>query len=210
MPADDPFSPEQFDPWARTYDEDVASQSEFPFNGHQQVLDAVVRLTAPQPAMSVLDLGTGTGNLAVRLAAAGCELWCSDFSEEMLQAARRKLPRAHFSLHDLRAPWPADLARRFDRIVSAYVFHHFELAGKVALCEELASRRITPGGRLVIADLSFADRAHMEQFAHSVGKLWEQEPYWLADVALDALRHAGLRAEYVQISPCAGVYSFGA
>jgi len=48
--------------------------------------------------------------------------------------ATQKLPKAHFCLHDLRSEWPAELPGRFERIVSAYVFHHFELEEKVALC----------------------------------------------------------------------------
>src|SRR5512141_3031403 len=99
----------------------------------------------------------------------------------MLAKAREKLPAAHFVLHDLRAAWPAELERRFDRIVSAYVFHHFELVEKLTLCQKLVTQRLTPGGSLVIADLSFPDRPAMEGFARSVGNLWEQEPYWLAD-----------------------------
>jgi hypothetical protein len=47
----------------------------------------------------------------------------------------------------------------------------------------------------------------MDVFAGSVGSLWEQEHYWLADEALAALRAADINASYEQVSPCAGVYS---
>ena len=205
---DEAFTPEEFDPWAESYDQDVASQIQFPFNGYEKVLDTVVRLARPSPGMTVLDIGTGTGNLARRLATPGCELWCTDFSEAMLAKARLKLPQANFVLHDLRAAWPAELDRRFDRVVSAYVFHHFDLTKKVELCSELFNRRLEADGRLVIADISFPDGKTMEEFAASVGDLWEQEPYWLADQAMSALRAAGLRPKYEQVSACAGVYLF--
>jgi putative AdoMet-dependent methyltransferase len=208
MSADDDFNPESFDAWADSYDEDITSQDVFPFAGYQQVLDTVVRLAQAQPGMSVLDLGTGTANLALRFARLGCQLWGTDFSEPMLAKARIKLPEAHFLRYDLRDPWPADLERQFDRIVSAYVFHHFGLGEKVELCKQLVTRRLSAGGRLLVADISFPDQAAMQAFARSVGDLWEQEPYWLAGESLNALRAASLRAEYQQVSPCAGVYAF--
>ncbi len=207
MTQPDPFSPEEFDPWAESYDQDTASQNTFPFAGYERVLDTVVKLAQAEAGMAVLDIGTGTGNLAGRFAERGCELWCSDFSEKMLAKAREKLPRAHFALHDLRQPWPAELDRRFDRIASAYVFHHFDTGEKVKLCRELVAEHLVSGGRLVIGDLSFANEMAMRAFARSIGELWEEELYWLADECVPALEAAGLQASYTQVSACAGVYS---
>lgn len=206
MTSSDLFSPGEFDPWADTYDQDVVTQNKFPFDGYEKALESVVKLAAPERGMSVLDLGTGTGNLALRFARLGCELWCTDFSEAMLVKAREKMPNAHFLLHDLREGWPAGLVRRFDRIVSAYVFHHFDLQAKVSLCNNLVTRHLAPGGKLVIADLSFKNRGVMEVFARSVGDLWEAEPFWLAEESMPALEKAGLKVNYRQISACAGVY----
>src|SRR5512142_1753946 len=164
----DAFPSSDFDPWAETYDDDTASQTTFPFAAYEAVLSTVVRLASPSARASVLDIGTGTGNLAVRFAALGCELWSTDFSEAILAKAREKLPAAHVVLHDLRRAWPAQLDRRFDCIVSAYVFHHFELDQKVELCKDLAVRHLMPGGKLVIADISFHNSNDMQAFAKSI------------------------------------------
>ncbi len=204
--ATDPFSPSEFDSWAEAYDHDVATQNKFPFAGYVEALQTVVHLASPEPQMSVLDIGTGTGNLAERFMEYGCELWCTDFSLAMLEKARLKLPQTHFVLHDLRSTWPAELYRRFDRIVSSYVFHHFELDRKIALCTDLVTRHLALNGKLIIADLSFTDASARDTFRQSVVELWEDEPYWLADESLQALTEAGLKVVYEPVSNCAGVY----
>jgi putative AdoMet-dependent methyltransferase len=206
MSAVDPFPSGDFDPWAETYDQDVITQNVFPFAGYKRALDTVVQLAAVARGMSVLDIGTGTGNLAARFAELGSQLWCTDFSQAMLDKAREKLPFATLVRHDLRADWPHEIDRRFDRIISAYVFHHFELEKKISLCRELVDQHLLPGGKLIVADLSFANRPAMDAFARTVGDLWESEPYWLADETLEALKTAGLNVQYLPLSSCAGVY----
>ncbi len=201
----DLFPPSDFDPWAESYDRNVVTYSDFPFAGYEQVLETVVAQADAQPGMDVLDLGTGTGNLAVRFSDFGCNLWCTDFSEPMLDKARVKLPGAKFVVHDLRAVWPSELDHRFDRIVTGYVFHHFTLEKKVSLCRELVVQRLVSGGRLVIADLSFASQAMMNEFKERIEE-WEEEFYWLADESESALVKAGMHVTYTQVSPCAGVY----
>jgi cyclopropane fatty-acyl-phospholipid synthase-like methyltransferase len=203
----DPFPPSDFDDWAETYDQSIASDH-FPFEGYARVLEIVVTLADAQPGLSVLDLGTGTGNLAARFAALGCKLWCTDFSAAMLEKARAKLPAAHLVRHDLRADWPTALDRRFDRIVSAYVFHHFELDEKVRLVKTLLDGNLLPGGRLVIADIAFPDPAALQAVRLAAGAEWEDEFYWVASEALPALEQVGLRPAYRQVSSCAGVFIF--
>jgi putative AdoMet-dependent methyltransferase len=123
----------------------------------------------------------------------------------MLDKARAKLPEAKFFNHDLRSDWPSELDRRFDRIVSGYAFHHFELEKKISLCRELVEQRLAPSGRLVIADLSFPSQTVMNEFKKGIDD-WEEEFYWLADESATALKEAGLSVTYEQVSPCAGIY----
>ncbi len=202
----DPFPPADFDAWAESYDQTTRQFTDFPFAGYDQVLQTVVERARPRPGMSVLDLGTGTGNLAALFDSLGCDLWCTDFAPLMLDKARPKLSRARFALHDLRAPLPTPFDRPYDAIVSAYVFHHFELPKKVDICRALVSRNLAPGGRLVIADLSWTTMADKESFRQGFAD-WEEEFYWFADESLAALAQSGLQSVYEQVSPCAGVYT---
>lgn len=201
----DPFPFSEFDRWASQYDRDVAFDR-FPFTGYARVLAETARLAEVSPGMSVLDLGAGTGNLSALLAPLGCELWCSDYSEKMLSLAREKLPGARCFLHDLRRPFPPELDRSFDRIVSAYVFHHFEVAEKLAIVDSLVNDHLPPRGRLVIADISFPTAAAKDAMQRAAGEEWEEEPYWIASEALPGLIGIDPDAAYFQISDCAGIY----
>jgi putative AdoMet-dependent methyltransferase len=202
----DPFFSSEFDNWAETYDASV-SNAQFPFQGYQEVLAKIVTLAAPHPGLSVLDLGTGTGNLASRITTPGCELWCTDFSAPMLEKARKKLPSAHFVLHDLRTGWPAELNRPFDRIISAYVFHHFELDEKIRIVRSLFSEHLVPGGLLILGDICFPDRKTMERVKNNAGDGWEGEFYWIASETIEAFRKIDLPLEYEQVSYCAGIFT---
>ena len=84
----------EFDEWAASYDDSVCLRDGLPFAGYDQVLDRVVQLAAPEPDHRVLDLGIGTGNLALRIARAGCRITGGEFSAAMLAEAARKVPGA--------------------------------------------------------------------------------------------------------------------
>jgi len=203
----DLFPAEDFDAWAEDYDRSVFHTQSFPFTGYEEVLNKVVGLANPEAGMSVLDLGIGTGNLALRFDALGCEIWGTDFSAAMLAKARSKLPEAHLFKADLRAVWPPELNHRFNRIVSAYVFHHFELGEKVQIIESLIRKYVEPDGSLIIADIAFQNRSDLEIVKRAAGDEWEEEYYWLINESIPALNEAGLRVEYLQVSSCAGIFS---
>jgi putative AdoMet-dependent methyltransferase len=63
-----------FDGWAERYDRSVQSATGL-FEGYERVLDQVVWAAGACSGMRVLDLGVGTGNLARRFVALGCEVW---------------------------------------------------------------------------------------------------------------------------------------
>lgn len=202
---DDPFPASDFDAWATTYDQDVTGDR-FPFTGYAQVLNTVVRLADAHPGISILDLGTGTGRLARLFLHLGCRITAVDFSSAMLAIARQRLPGAALLQADLRQPFPPALNRQtFARIVSAYVFHHFDLPEKISLLQRL-SGLLEPGGWLVIADISFADSGAQQAARRAAGEAWEEEFYWIASEAIPLLAQSGFAVQYQPVSTCAGVY----
>jgi len=205
MILDEDFPVSNFDPWSEHYDESV-NDDRYPFTGYALVLEECVRLADVRPGMPILDLGAGTGNLAKLFVSLGCELWCTDFSNAMLAKARQKIPQARFLLHDLRMPFPLDLGRRFNRVVSAYVFHHFELDEKVAIIKRIFEELLIPQASLVIGDISFTDRQALDHLRRKEGKRWDEEPYWIAEETLPVLEGIQMKSVYVQVSECAGVY----
>jgi putative AdoMet-dependent methyltransferase len=203
--ATDLFPPSDFDEWAASYDESVQSDA-FPFTGYRQLLQTIFNMAGIPSGAAVLDLGTGTGSLAALFVNAGCRVWGTDFSEEMLVRARTKLPTANFACADLRQPLPANFPQRFDAIVSAYAFHHFPLEEKVSLAGRFLVEHSLPGGSLLIGDIAFPDSAAQDVLIHALGDEWEQEYYWLADETAAAFAAVGLLAEFTPISHCAGIF----
>ena len=201
-----------FNTWAKDYDASVRScDNSFPFDGYDQILDEVVRLTAANPSMRILDLGIGTGNLAARFVDMGCPTWSVDFSAEMLASTHSKLPEVHLVQTDLLGEWSTAIQPPFDRVVSAYVLHEFDLEMKVKLLQRIVSRYLSPDGRILIADIAFPTTAARKTASERWADDWDHsECYWAADEAIAACERAGLLATYRQISSCGGVFTFKA
>jgi putative AdoMet-dependent methyltransferase len=196
-----------FDAWAAQYDTTVAiSGDDFPFAGYDEVLATAVRTAGAMPSLRVLELGIGTGNLAERFVAAGCQVWGLDFSAAMLAQVRIRLPQAHLVQADLLAAWPLAARPLIDRIVAAYVLHEFDLHDKIRLLQRAARDFLAPDGFLVVADIAFPTTAVRAAAAERWARWWDEaEFYWAADEAIAACAEVGLLATYQQVSICAGV-----
>jgi ubiquinone/menaquinone biosynthesis C-methylase UbiE len=198
-----------YNDWASHYDQNLADgTAPVSFEGYEDVLNEAVKQARVVSGMSVLDLGTGTGNLAGRFIDEGCDVWGMDFSENMLAKAREKLPCLHAVLADLGdESWVHSLSRRFDRIVSAYAWHEFDLAYKLKLLKQLTGDFLSEAGRVVIADIAYPDQKARAQAGKHWGLLWgEAEHYWAADETIAACNNTGLNCSYKQVSNCAGVF----
>lgn len=103
----------------------------------------------------ILELGVGTGRVAIPLAQAGFEVWGIDLSEAMLTRARCKTgpeldERLHLLAGDMRA---FDLGRAFDLIFAGLgTFHHLLTQEDQLACLRCAREHLAPGG-LFVCDL---------------------------------------------------------
>lgn len=112
----------------------------------------VVDLCHPEPGQRILDLGTGTGELALafRRTASGLDIWASDVSMEMMSLAQAKsgaAPIRFFQADALQLPLQDN---HFDVVVSAFLMRN--LPDPAAAVQEQV-RLLKPGGRLVFLEI---------------------------------------------------------
>jgi tRNA (cmo5U34)-methyltransferase len=119
--------------------------------GYEDLQEAVAAATADVRATRVLELGTGTGETALRVRASHPDAeWVGiDSSEAMLARASERVPDADLRLQRLEDELPAG---PFDLVVSALAVHHLDGAGKQGLFSRVA-RVLRPGGHLVLGDV---------------------------------------------------------
>lgn len=125
--------------------------------GFEEVRDRLLALSDPRPADACVDLGAGTGFVALALAPLVDSVLAVDISSEMTESLDARAAQA--GLRNVRAE-VADLrafrlpAASVDLIVSSYALHHLKDGDKRALAAEMA-RWLRPGGRVVVADMMF-------------------------------------------------------
>jgi tRNA (cmo5U34)-methyltransferase len=152
--------------------------------------DTVPRLIArpPDEALSVLDLGAGTGLLAERVARAfpRARFTLLDVAERMLEVARARFAaepagRFRFVVGDLAA---AALPAGQDVVVSALAIHHLEDAAKCALFARIHAA-LLPGGVFVNAEQVLGETPEIED-AYQRDWLTRARASGVPEVDLDA------------------------
>lgn len=151
--------------WAARYDLLVAL---FTLGRERRFRERLLDLTHLEPGESVLDIGCGTGTLAIaakRRVGASANVHGIDASPEMIARARRKATRAGtdvtFDIAQAQSlPFPD---ARFDMVLSTVMLHHLPRAGRAQAIRE-ARRVLRPGGRVLVVD--FVTRTGKGLLAH--------------------------------------------
>jgi tRNA (cmo5U34)-methyltransferase len=163
--------------------------------GYEELQDAVA--AAMPGAETVLELGTGTGETALRvLAKLPAARWTGiDASEAMLARARDRVPNADLRVARLEDPLPAG---PFDAVVSVLAVHHLDAAGKRDLFARVA--RVTDA--FVLGDVVVPERP--EDAVIEID--WEYDLPSSVPEQLAWLREAGFEAEARFVRPDLAVF----
>ena len=104
---------------------------------------ALLELVPDDPALSVLDLGCGTGTLTVQLAANGRRVVGAESSPEMIERARAQYPGIDFRVCDaLALPFDGEFGAVFSNAVFHWIGDHDALLQNIR-------RALKPGGLLI-------------------------------------------------------------
>jgi demethylmenaquinone methyltransferase / 2-methoxy-6-polyprenyl-1,4-benzoquinol methylase len=126
---------------------------------HHRWRRRAIDLAEVGPGSRVLDVATGTGDLAIEAASRGAEVVGSDFSERMLDRARAKAPEIVFEQADaLALPYADD---SFDAATVGFGARNFSDLEQ-GLSE--MARVVRPGGHVVVLEITMPTKAPLSTF----------------------------------------------
>ena len=131
----------------------------------------------------VLDVGCGTGDLAIWLAEQGRSVTGVDFLPQPLEQARRKAAACGVAVNFLEMDALAigAIPERFDAVTDCGLFHTFDDASRTAYVDALG-RLLEPGAKLFLLCFSDAEpgthgprRVGVEELRRTFARGWEIE-----------------------------------
>jgi demethylmenaquinone methyltransferase / 2-methoxy-6-polyprenyl-1,4-benzoquinol methylase len=126
---------------------------------HHRWRSRAADLAGAAPSTTILDVATGTGDLAIEMASRGSEVVGMDFSGEMLAIARRKAPRLRFEQGDAHALAYDDAS--FDAATVGFGARNF---GDLRQGLSELARVVKPGGKVVVLEITTPAKPPLSTF----------------------------------------------
>lgn len=195
-----------FKEWARSYDDTVTGADP----EYQEVFlhyhDLLAEI-AEKASDSVLEFGSGTGNLTLALVQRDKAVVAIEPSRDMRAVAQAKAALENVSFIDGDMEIFPVLAESFDSIVSSYVFHHLNEEEKQRAIAKYAAL-LPVGGKVIFGDTMFLSLDHKAatiQQAQQQGYIrlsedLEREYYPLIPDIDRYFRHHGFHIRFKQIN----------
>lgn len=194
-----------FDLWADDYDKSVGLSDDdntYPFAGYKEILNQIYNEVLSIEAKKVLDIGFGTGTLTSQLYEKGIEIYGQDFSKEMFDIAKGKMPKAKLYFKDFSHGLDEELlTNKYDAIISTYSLHHLRDEDKINFIKSLLPL-LNDGGKILIGDVAFRTRDELEACKLQAGNSWDDEEFYFV---YDEMKDKFPTATFKQISHCAGI-----
>ncbi|WP_391117074.1 class I SAM-dependent DNA methyltransferase [Psychrobacillus sp. L3] len=195
---------EIFDEWAYSYDASVSGEDpEYRdvFEGYETILSEV----AKRVSGTVIEFGTGTGNLTAKLIEAGISVIGIEPNTKMRQVTADRFPAINIIDGDLLQF--NVVTENIDAIVSSYVFHHLTDEEKGEALKTYA-KLLPANGKVVFADTVFiTDGAKNEQIIkernrgfHNVADDLEREYYTTIPTLTKLFDDAGFQVSFLKMN----------
>lgn len=193
-----------FDGWYHSYDASVAGEDpEYRdvFEGYDEILNAVTSKVIG----TILEFGTGTGNLTAKLIDAGHQVIGIEPNTVMRRLTADRFPSIEVKDGDL-----IDFetgGKTIDSIVSSYVFHHLTDEEKGIALKKYA-QLLPINGKVVFADTTFItedakqaqiDKERARNFNNVADDL-EREYYTTLPVLMKLFQEAGFEVTIKQLN----------
>ena len=180
---------------------------EYPFDGYYDVLDNILSLIKPNS--KVLDIGFGTGILTKKIYDNNCDVYGIDFSSEMVNICKNKMPNGKFYECDFNNELPSDILKeKYDYIISTYAIHHLTDVKKIEFIS-LLKTLLNDNGKIIIGDISFLNENELNDCRNKYSGFDKDEIYIVADKFIKDLEKAGIACQYNKISSCAAILTIG-
>ena len=162
------------------------------YDGEIELLGRVFRQYATNPVRTVLDLGCGTGNHALRLAASGYTVVGVDRSPEMLSIADRKAREQtgnlRFRQADIR---DVNLGETFDAVLMMFAVLGYQIEDEDVKGALRAARSHLRSGGLLVFDVWYGPAVVAQGTQERVRTMEDADSKWVRTSSgrLDVRRH---------------------